>query len=161
MRIFSFFFPNSVKKVVFILSVCNSRKISSALCISPPSQGYKPGVTCSSTTLSITPPSMYLCTCIYPLTHMPFLLKSSVLYLLSSEYLSIYIEYLHLFFWIFCNAGNILVLFFIMIFMFFHYSWFIVFCQFSTVQHGDPVTHTCIHSFFSHHKWLDIVPSAT
>ena len=35
----------------------------------------------------------------------------------------------------------------------------------STVQHGDPVTHTCIHSFFSHyvfhHKWLDIVPSAT
>ena len=21
---------------------------------------------------------------------------------------------------------------------------------FSTVQHGDPVTHTCIHSFFSH-----------
>ena len=36
---------------------------------------------------------------------------------------------------------------------------------FSTVQHGDPVTHTCIHSFFSHymfhHKWPDRVPSAT
>ena len=26
-----------------------------------------------------------------------------------------------------------------------------MFCQFSTVQHGDPVTHTCIHSFFSHY----------
>ena len=29
----------------------------------------------------------------------------------------------------------------------------------STVQHGDPVTHTCIHSFshiiMLHHKWLD------
>ena len=24
------------------------------------------------------------------------------------------------------------------------------FCQFSTVQEGNPVTHTCIHSFFSH-----------
>ena len=32
----------------------------------------------------------------------------------------------------------------------FHYSWFAVFCQFSTAQQGDPVTHTCIHSFFSH-----------
>ena len=36
---------------------------------------------------------------------------------------------------------------------------------FSTVQHGDPVTHTRIHSFFSHyvihHNWLDRVPSAT
>ena len=37
---------------------------------------------------------------------------------------------------------------------------------FSTVQHGDPVTHTCIHSFFSpivmpHHKRLDRVPIAT
>ena len=30
-------------------------------------------------------------------------------------------------------------------FDFFHYSWFAVFCQFSTAQHGDPVTHTCIH----------------
>ena len=36
-------------------------------------------------------------------------------------------------------------------FYFFHYSWFTVFCPFSTVQHGDPVTHTCIHSFFSHY----------
>ena len=36
---------------------------------------------------------------------------------------------------------------------------------FSTAQHGDPVTHTCIHSFFSHyifhHNWLGRVPSAT
>ena len=36
---------------------------------------------------------------------------------------------------------------------------------FPTVQHGDPVTLTWIHSFFSHcmfhHKWLDRVPSAT
>ena len=32
-------------------------------------------------------------------------------------------------------------------FYFFHYSWFTVFCQFSTVQQGDPVTHTCVHSF--------------
>ena len=30
---------------------------------------------------------------------------------------------------------------------FFHCSWFTVFCQFSTVQHSDPLTHTCIHSF--------------
>ena len=36
-------------------------------------------------------------------------------------------------------------------FYFFHYSWFTVFCQFSTAQQGDPVTHTCIHSFFSHY----------
>ena len=34
---------------------------------------------------------------------------------------------------------------------FFHYSWLTVFCQHSTVQHGDPVTHTCTHSFFSHY----------
>ena len=40
---------------------------------------------------------------------------------------------------------------YIIIFIFFHYSWFTVFCQFSTVQHGDPITHTCIHSFFSHY----------
>ena len=38
-----------------------------------------------------------------------------------------------------------------------------MFCQFSTVQQGDLVTHICIHYFFLryHHKWLDIVPSAT
>ena len=45
-------------------------------------------------------------------------------------------------------------------FYFFHYSWFTVFCQFSTVQ-GDPVRHTYIHYFshiiMLHHKWLDIV----
>ena len=39
-----------------------------------------------------------------------------------------------------------------------------VFCQFSTVQQGDPVLHTYIHSFshiiMLHHKWLEIVPSA-
>ena len=49
-------------------------------------------------------------------------------------------------------------------FYFFHHSWFTVFCQFSTVQQGDPVTHTYIHSFshivMLHHKRLDIVPSA-
>ena len=49
--------------------------------------------------------------------------------------------------------------------IFLHYSWFTVFCQLSTVQNGDPVTHTYIH-FFSptimlHHKWPDIVSSAT
>ena len=38
--------------------------------------------------------------------------------------------------------------FYIMIFIFFPLQ---VFCQFSTVQHGDPITHTCIHSFFSHY----------
>ena len=38
-----------------------------------------------------------------------------------------------------------------MTFIFFHYSWLTVFCPFSTVQQGDPVTHTCIHSFFSHY----------
>jgi len=56
-------------------------------------------------------------------------------------------------------------IYFFMIFIFFHYSWFTVFCQFSAVQHGDPVTHTCMDSFFSfimlHHKWPDIVSRAT
>ena len=33
---------------------------------------------------------------------------------------------------------------------FFIIAGFIVFCQFSTVQQGDAVTHTCIH-FFSHY----------
>ena len=50
-------------------------------------------------------------------------------------------------------------------FICFHDSWFTVFCQFSTIQQSDLVTHTDIHSFFSlimfHHKLLDIVPSAT
>ena len=32
-------------------------------------------------------------------------------------------------------------------FYFSHYGWFTVSCQFSTVQQGDPVTHTCIHSW--------------
>ena len=46
------------------------------------------------------------------------------------------------------------------------HSFFLTFYYFfSTVQHSDPVTHTCIQSFFSHymfhHKWLDRVPSAT
>ena len=36
-------------------------------------------------------------------------------------------------------------------FYFFHYSWFTVFCQFSAAQQGDPVKHTCVLSFFSHH----------
>ena len=35
---------------------------------------------------------------------------------------------------------------------------------FSTVQHVDPLTHTCTHSIFAHycapHKWLDIVTRA-
>ena len=49
-------------------------------------------------------------------------------------------------------------------FYFSHYSRFTVFCQFSPVQQGDPITHTYIHSF-SHmimlrHKGLDAVPSA-
>ena len=46
-------------------------------------------------------------------------------------------------------------------FKFFHYSWFTMFCQFSTVQQCDSITHTCIHSFFSHyHAPLDIIPNA-
>ena len=47
-------------------------------------------------------------------------------------------------------------------FYFFCFSWFTVFCQFSTVQQSYPVTHTYIHSFYHiilHHKWLDIVLS--
>ena len=35
-------------------------------------------------------------------------------------------------------------------FYFFHHSWFTAFCQFSVAQQGDPVTHTCILSVFSH-----------
>jgi len=49
-------------------------------------------------------------------------------------------------------------------FNFFHYSWYTVSCQFSTLQPSDPVTHTYIHShshiIMLHHKWLDRVPSA-
>ena len=40
---------------------------------------------------------------------------------------------------------------YILIVMFFRYSWFIAFCQFCTIQHGDPVIHAGIHSFFSHY----------
>ena len=36
-----------------------------------------------------------------------------------------------------------------MIFIFFHYSWFIVFCHFSTVQQSDLITH--IYTFFFSH----------
>ena len=43
------------------------------------------------------------------------------------------------------------VLFFYHDFYFFYYSWFTMYCQFSTAQQGDLVTHTCIHSFFSHY----------
>jgi len=32
-------------------------------------------------------------------------------------------------------------------FYFFHYSWFTVFCQFSTIQQSDPVTHMYLYSF--------------
>ena len=39
----------------------------------------------------------------------------------------------------------------IMIFLFFHYSCFTVFCQFSPIQQGDLITHTYIHSYFSHY----------
>ena len=59
---------------------------------------------------------------------------------------------------------NVLFIFFNFLndFYFFHCSWFIVFYQlwlffspihyfFSIVQHGDPNTHTCIYSFFSHY----------
>ena len=35
--------------------------------------------------------------------------------------------------------------------LFFNYSLFTVFCQFSAVQQGDPVTHTHRHPFFSHY----------
>ena len=37
-------------------------------------------------------------------------------------------------------------------FYLFHYSWFTMVCPFSTVQQGDPVTHTCIDSLFSHYQ---------
>ena len=46
-------------------------------------------------------------------------------------------------------------------FYFLHYSWFTVFCQFSTIQQSDPVTqthiHTYIHSFS--HSFLHQAPS--
>ena len=41
-------------------------------------------------------------------------------------------------------SGNIFI--FINVFYFLHYSWFIVFCQFSIVQQSDPVTHIYVHS---------------
>ena len=51
---------------------------------------------------------------------------------------------------IFCptDVGGVqFILFFKNDFYFFHCSWFTVFCQFSTVQQSDPVTHKYIHSF--------------
>lgn len=50
------------------------------------------------------------------------------------------------------GGGNLKTcfLFFNNDFHFFHYSWFTVLCQFSTAWQGDPVTHTCIQSFFLH-----------
>ena len=47
-----------------------------------------------------------------------------------------------------------ILFYFIMIFIFFQYSWFTVFCWISTVQQGDPVTHTCKYSFFSRYHAL-------
>ena len=32
-----------------------------------------------------------------------------------------------------------------------YFFYFFIYIFFSTAQHGDPVTHTCIHSFFSHY----------
>ena len=33
-----------------------------------------------------------------------------------------------------------------------------MFYQFSTAQQGDPVTHACVHSFFSHYHapWMEL-----
>jgi len=45
------------------------------------------------------------------------------------------------------------LLFILFYFLFFYYYFLIIYLYiyiFSTVQHGDPVTHTSIHSFFSH-----------
>ena len=39
----------------------------------------------------------------------------------------------------------------LMVFIFFYYSWFTMFGQFSTAQQRDTVTHTHIHSFFSYY----------
>ena len=62
----------------------------------------------------------------------------------------------HLFFYQFnmCRVMPhwlILFIYLIYIMIFFHYIWFTVFRKFSTIQHGVQVTHTCIHSFFSHY----------
>ena len=53
------------------------------------------------------------------------------------------------YFKIFIFLKKIYSYYFLNDFYFFHYSWFTVFCQFSTVQQGDPVTHTCTHSFLT------------
>ena len=66
------------------------------------------------------------------------------------------------------RKGERATLFFFLIltdFYFFHYSWFTVFCQSSTVQQGDLVTYIYIifltlSSIMLHHRWLDIVPIA-
>ena len=56
-------------------------------------------------------------------------------------------------------------IFFLRDFYFFHYIWFTVFCQFSTVQQRTQShIHIYIHflalsSIMLHHKWVDIVPS--
>ena len=45
-------------------------------------------------------------------------------------------------------------------FYFFHYSWFSLFCQFSTAQSHIHVYILFSHIIMLHHKWSDIVPSA-
>ena len=52
---------------------------------------------------------------------------------------------------------------FLMIFYFFHYSWFTVLCQFPTVQQWPShiyILFPTLSCIMFHHKWLDIVPGA-
>ena len=69
---------------------------------------------------------------------------------------------LNFYFWEDYYWGGFLHIFFkiFLIMIFFHYSWFTMFFQFSTAQQGDSVMHTCIHSFFSHYHAPSQVTSA-
>ena len=63
--------------------------------------------------------------------------------------------------WIYSGSLSIDCIFFFILFLngfyIFHCSWFTAFCQFSTVQQSNPVTHIYAHSFS--HIILHHVPS--
>ena len=97
-----------------------------------------------------------------------FLHQILIIFVLSLLQVLMYLHFLETAFVLFIFP------FFINDFYFFHYSWFTVFCQFSTTQKSDPVTHIHTHthththiyilfltlsSIMLHHNWLDIVPS--
>ena len=108
--------------------------------------------------LSSCPSTTYQRECLFSITYSCLLCHRLVDHKLVGVFLGFLYCFTDIYFW---------VCFFFLVFLFnnfFHYSWFTVFCQFSTAQRGDLVTHISIlfsHIIMLHHKGPDIVPSAT